>query len=153
MSGGAVDVTRHRTIRASAEDVWEWMCEPKSLDLFQVNPFHASAEGTDPELRIGSRVRVLHAFGVHREMRIARISILRPFEIAWSEVKADAKDWFPHNQRYHVSAQGDGTCILTNRLRGTFFLPGAKWWLVSWYRFVLPLVLDWENRRIAAANE
>lgn len=48
---------------------------------------------------------------------------------------------------------GDDRCTLRNTLRGTFRLPGARWWLASWYRHVLTLVLDLENRRIAAAVE
>ena len=153
MKGVVVHVERRRPIRASADEVWKWMCDPRGLALFRANLFHADAKGEDQELRVGSQVRVEHHLGIRRELRIARISTLRPFEIAWSEVRADGRDWFPHHQKFVLTPLGDRTCELHNTLRGTFNLRGARWWLVSWYRYVLPLVLDLENRRIASATE
>lgn len=153
MNGAAVNVERRQTIRASADEVWRWMCDPQRLDLFRVNLFHAEAGCDDRELRVGSQVRVEHNLGIRRELRIARISTIRPFEIAWSEIKAEGRDWFPHHQKLVLTPRGERSCELNNTLRGTFNLRGARWWLVSWYRYVLPLVLDLENRRIASATE
>jgi len=153
MNGANVNLKRHRVINAPAGEVWEWMCDPSSLDLFRVNVFHVDAEFDGEELQVGSQVRVEHNLGIRREMRIARISTLRPFEIAWGEIKAEGKDWFPHYQKLVLTARGEGSCEIHNTLRGTFNLPGAKWWLLSWYRYFLPLVLDSENRKIASATE
>ena len=152
MGGAAVKVQRERLIQAPIESVWKWICDPKGLALFRANIFHVDAESDARELRVGSQVRITHALGLRREMRIARIATLRRFEIAWSEVREEGRDWFPHHQRLVLSTAPDGACVLTNTLHGTFRLPGARWWLVSWYRFVLPLVLAAENRRIARAD-
>ena len=153
MKGAAVHVERCRVIGASADEVWEWMCDAERLALFGVNLFHAEASCNDRELRVGSQVHVEHHLGIRRELRIARISTLRPFEIAWSEVKAEGRDWFPHHQKLVLTPRGKKSCELKNTLRGSFNLRGARWWLVSWYRHVLPFVLDMENRSIASATE
>jgi len=153
VKGAAVDVQRSRVLRAPVERVWAWMCEPARLELFRVNPFHAEAACGDAELRVGSRVRMEQRLGPWREPRIARVATLRRYELAWSEVRADAEDWFPHSQRFTLEPRDGSACVLTNRLRGSFHLPGAGWWLMPWYRHVLPLVLDVENRRIARATE
>ena len=151
MTEAAVRVERTARLFAPAERVWEWMCDARTLTLFHLNVFHAHAECDEAELAPGVRVRIDHKLGWKRERRVARISKLEPFEIAWAEVKEEGEDWFPHFQRFTLTPDGP-ECRLRNALRGTFRLPGARWWLVPWYRHVLPRVLDHENRAIAAAT-
>lgn len=153
MSGIGVTVERERVVKASAERVWAWVCDGRELGVFQVNVFHARAESDGGPLAVGSRVRIEHRLGLARELREARVTALAPWEIAWSETRVGGSDWFPHAQRLVLVPLGPGACRLTNTLRGTFRLPGAGWWLVPWYRHVLPAVLDLENRRIARAVE
>jgi len=43
------------------------------------------------------------------------------------------------------------TCLVVNRLRGQFCIPGARYWFLPLYRQLAPRILDYENRRIAAA--
>lgn len=151
MKGAHVSTVRERVLDAPIDRVWRWMCDPEALDLFRVNPFHRSAELVGDELARGSDVVVDHVLGPVHERRVAHVSTLRPYEIGWSELEADGDDWFPHSQNLVLTAAGSERCRLVNSLRGSFHLRGARWWLVPWYRHVLPWVLELENRAIARA--
>jgi len=129
------------------------MCDTKHLELFLGNVFHWSAACNADTLEVGTEILIDHALLWRREARIARITELEPFTIAWTEIKATGEDWFPHFQRFEVTAIADDRCRVHNTLKGRFRLPGARWWLVPWYRHVLPLVLHAENRRLARACE
>ena len=144
----SIEVERSLLLPVPAEKAWSWMTDP-SLELFEVNPFHLRARCESQLLAVGSEVEIGHRLGWREELRVARISKLSSYEIAWGETKAGGRDWFPHGQQFRLEPRGDGACRLNNRLRGTFHLPGARWWLWSWYRWILPRVLDLENRRIA----
>ena len=149
----AVAIERRRSIGAPIERAWHWLTSAPGWPLFTVNLFHVSAACDDAGLRLGSRIQIVHRLGPAREWRVARVTHLEPFVIAWSELKAEGRDWFPHSQRFALESDGPGRCTLHNGLRGTFHLAGASWWLLPWYRYVLPWILDAENRKIAAAIE
>jgi len=159
VTGARVHVERRRELAAPASTVWAWMHAAPGLPLFTVNVFHhAAVLGAPGPLAVGSRVEVEHRFCGRREARVARIARLAAHadgggEIGWGEVKAAGDDWFPHGQHLEVRALDGGRSLLLNRLRGSFRLPGARWWLVPWYRHVLPLVLDAENAEVARAVE
>ncbi|KAA3605523.1 MAG: hypothetical protein DWQ01_19590 [Planctomycetota bacterium] len=148
MGGVTIRLQRQKDLPLPAEQVWNWMCDPESLALFHINPFHLRAQKEHGRLQPGSQVQILHTLGFHREMRIATITKLHSYEIAWTEIKEGGKDWFPHHQKFCLRALNDRRCRLENHLGGTFHLPGARWWLWSWYRYLLPLILDWELRQI-----
>lgn len=159
MTGARVRVERRRELAAPASAVWAWMRASPALPLFTVNVFHRAAAGREPgPLAVGRRIDVEHRFFGRREARVARIARLAAFadgggEIGWGETKTDGEDWFPHGQHIEVHPLGSARSRLVNRLRGSFRLPGARIWLVPWYRHVLPLILDAENAQIARATE
>ena len=159
MTGARVRVERCRDLAAPASAVWAWMCASPALPLFTVNVFHLAATRREPgPLVVGSRIDIEHRFFGRRELRAARIARLAGFadgggEIGWGEIKAEGADWFPHGQHVAVRALGPERSRLTNTLRGSFRLPGAGWWLVPWYRHVLPRILDAENAQVARALE
>lgn len=138
MQGARIRLSRQREIRAPAERVWDWMRDARGLGLFRVNVFHARAETIAPELGVGARVQILHRLGFASELREARLTALAPFEIAWAETKIGGADWFPHAQRFILDPLDPQRCRVENTLEGTFRLPGARWWLLPWYRHVLP---------------
>ena len=148
-----VVATRERRVCAPAAVLSAWMCDVERLPLFGVNPCHAAASSDGSPLAAGSRERVEHRLPWKRETRWARLSIVRPYELAWAEVADEEREWFPHAQRFVVTPDGDDACRISNTLRGTFALPDARWWLLCWYRLLLPRILDLENRRIARAVE
>lgn len=127
------------------------MCDAQRLPLFRLNVFHADARCDDDSLGVGSRVEIVHRLGLARETRIARITTLQPFEIAWSELKSEGDDWFPHSQRFILRPDAAGGCEVVNTLRGKFHVAGARWWLLPPYRLLAPSILDAENRGIARA--
>jgi hypothetical protein len=134
-------------------------CRELAAPAAAVNVFHHAATCRDRgALAVGSRVEIEHRFVGRRELRVARIARLADFadgggEIGWGEIKAEGDDWFPHGQHLAVQVLGPTRCRLVNRLRGSFRLPGAEWWLVPWYRHVLPRILDAENAQVARAVE
>ncbi len=148
-----VHLERSRVLNCPAEAAWQWMCNPESLAVFHINPFHAEATCAEPRLQAGTQVHIQHSLGLWGEMRIARIATLDPFELAWGEIKENGQDWFPHDQRFTLRPQSTDSCLLTNRLRGAFHLPAARWWLMPWYPSFANQLLDFENRRIAKAVE
>lgn len=148
-----IRIERRREIRAPVERVWSWMCDARGLQLFRVNVFHAAAASDEPALRVGGQIRIEHRLLLAREKRLARITELRPYALAWVETLGERRDWFPHAQRFELHAGEGARCTLRNTLSGTFRLLGARWWLLPWYRQLLPRILDLENRRIARATE
>jgi hypothetical protein len=42
MKGAAVHMEHRRAIRASADEVWKWMCDPAGLALLRASLFHAA---------------------------------------------------------------------------------------------------------------
>lgn len=134
-----------------AQRVWDWILDTSSLGLFQVNLFHARAQTDASRLEVGSRVDIWHRLGLRKELRVARIARLEPYEISWSEVKAEGSDGFPHYQSFRLEPLGQARCRLHNHLRGTLHLFAARLWLLWWYRPFLPRILDLENRAIERA--
>ena len=142
---------RQRRIPASEERVWSWISDPSHAGVFELNLFHASAQACGSTRAPGERIVIEHRFGPWRELREARITAWTRPAIAWAETTSEGRDWFPHAQRLELRTLSEGRCELVNRLVGTFRLRGATWWLVPWYRHVLGLLLDQENRRLERA--
>lgn len=141
---------RQRVLQASIDHVWEWLQEPQHL--FAVNLFHRRIHGRGERLRVGSRVVIEHSFGgLVRQRRVARIRAYRRYHIAWGELAETGSDWFPHSQSLTLRPLTATSCILSNRLRGQFRLPGADYWLLPLYRWVGPWIVAAENRTIAQA--
>ena len=92
-----------------------------------------------------------HIWGLYRQTRIARIRAYRKYFVAWGEFQEHGLDRFPHSQSFTVVPVDDESCLVVNRLRGQFRIPGARYWFLPLYRQLAPRILDYENRRIAAA--
>lgn len=141
---------RRRLLAMPAECVWTWLQNPQLL--LKVNPFHHHLEETGLSFAPGSSVVVQHSFcGLYREPRIVRIRAYRRYHVAWGELAATGHDWFPHSQSFTVQPLSPHHCLLINRLRGQFRLTGVVSWLVPWYRWIGPWILELENRTIAWA--
>src|SRR5262249_13182738 len=71
--------------------------------------------------------------------------------VAWGELQEHGIDRFPHSQSFTVVPLDAQSCLDINRLRGQFRIPGARYWFLPLYSQLAPRILDYENRRIAAA--
>jgi len=137
-------------INASADTVWSWMADVRRL--LELNIFHAAIEYPEPVLRAGLQVPIRHNIcGLYRQTRLARIRAYRKYFVAWGELQEHGIDRFPHSQSFTVVPLDAQSCLVINRLRGQFRIPGARYWFLPLYRQLAPRILDYENRRIAAA--
>ena len=141
---------RRMRINASADTVWSWMADVRRL--LELNIFHAAIEYPEPVLRAGLQVPIRHNIcGLYRQTRLARIRAYRKYFVAWGELQEHGIDRFPHSQSFTVVPLDAQSCLVINRLRGQFRIPGARYWFLPLYRQLAPRILDYENRRIAAA--
>ena len=141
---------RRRRINASADMVWRWMADVRRL--LRLNIFHAAVEYPEPVMQAGLRIPIRHnIFGLYRQTRLARIRAYRKYFVAWGEPQEHGTDRFPHSQSFTVVSLDAQSCLVINRLRGQFRIPGARYWFLPLYSQLAPRILDYENRRIAAA--
>jgi hypothetical protein len=120
--------------------------------LLRLNIFHTGVEYPEPVIQAGLQVPIRHnIFGLYRRTRIARIRAYRKYFVAWGEFQEYGTDWFPHSQSFTVVPLDAQSCLVINRLRGQFRIPGARYWFLPLYKQLAPRILDCENRRIAAA--
>ena len=137
-------------INASADTVWGWMADARRL--LSLNIFHTSVAYPEPVMQAGLRVPIPHhIWGLYRQTRIARIRAYHKYFVAWGELQEHGIDRFPHSQSFTVVPLDAQSCLIINRLRGQFRIPGARYWFLPLYRLLAPRILDDENRRIAAA--
>ena len=137
-------------INASADAVWDWMADARRL--LSLNIFHVAVTYPEPVMRAGLCVPIRHhIWGLYRQMRLARIRAYRKYFVACGEFQQHGFDLFPHSQSFTVVPLDTQTCLVVNRLRGQFRIPGARYWFLPLYRQLAPRILDYENRRIAAA--
>jgi len=137
-------------INASADTVWGWMADARRL--LSLNIFHTAVVYPGPVMQAGLRVPIPHhIWGLYRQTRIARIRAYRKYFVAWGELQEHGIDRFPHSQSFTVVPLDAQSCLIVNRLRGQFRIPGARYWFLPLYRQLAPRILDYENRRIAAA--
>jgi hypothetical protein len=137
-------------INASADTVWGWMADARRL--LSLNIFHVAVAYPEPVMQAGLRVPIPHRiWGLYRQTRIARIRAYRKYFVAWGELQEHGIDRFPHSQSFTVIPLDAQSCLVINRLRGQFRIPGARYWFLPLYRQLAPRILDYENRRIAAA--
>jgi hypothetical protein len=137
-------------INASADTVWGWMADVRRL--LSLNIFHTAVAYPEPVMQAGLCVPIPHhIWGLYRQTRIARIRAYRQYFVAWGELQERGIDRFPHSQSFTVVPLDAQSCLIVNRLRGQFRIPGARYWFVPLYRQLAPRILDYENRRIAAA--
>ena len=136
-------------INASADTVWSWMADVRRL--LSLNIFHVAVAYPEPVMQAGLRVPIPHhIWGLYRQTRIARIRAYRKYFVAWGELQEHGIDRFPHSQSFTVVPLDAQSCLIINRLRGQFRIPGARYWFLPLYRQLAPRILDYENRRIAA---
>lgn len=137
-------------INASADTVWDWMADARRL--LSLNIFHVAVPYPEPVMQVGLCVPIMHhIWGLYRQTRIARIRAYRKYFVAWGELQEHGLDRFPHSQSFTVVPLDAQSCLVVNRLRGQFRIPGAQYWFLPLYRQLAPRILDYENRRIAAA--
>jgi hypothetical protein len=136
-----------------ADVVWEWMSDARRL--LEVNMFHESVDWPEPITEAGARVPVPHNFfGMYRQKRGAYIREYRKYRIAFGEFKMpDEKghDPFPHSQSFTIVPVDDESCIVINRIRGTYVFPGAKYVGERLFRRYMPTILHDDNCVIAIA--
>jgi hypothetical protein len=141
---------RRLQIDAAAETVWQWMADARRL--LRLNIFHAAVEYAEPVRQAGLEVPIRHnILWLYRRTRIARIRAYRPYFVAWGELQEHGVDRFPHSQSFTVVPVDAQGCMVVNRLRGKFVIPGVRYWFLPFYQLLAPRLLDYENRRIAAA--
>jgi len=141
---------RRLQINASADTVWCWMADVRRL--LGLNIFHAAVEYPEPVMRAGLQVPIRHNIcGLYRQTRLARIRAYRKYFVAWGELQEHGLDRFPHSQSFTVVPLEAQSCLVINRLRGQFRIPGARYWFLPLYSQLARRILDYENRRIAAA--
>jgi len=141
---------RRLQINASADTVWRWMADVRHL--LGLNIFHAAVDYPEPVTRAGLQVPIRHNIcGLYRQTRLARIRAYRKYFVAWGELQEYGTDRFPHSQSFTVVPLDAQNCLIINRLRGQFRIPGARYWFLPLYSQLAPRILDSENRRIAAA--
>jgi len=141
---------RRRRLNASADAVWRWMADVRRL--LRLNIFHTAVEYPEPVMQAGLLVPIRHNIcGLYRQTRIARIRAYRKYFVAWGELQEQGTDRFPHSQSFTVVPLDGQSCVVINRLRGQFYIPGARYWFLPLYRQLAPRILDHENRCIAAA--
>ena len=137
-------------INAPADTVWYWMTDARRL--LSLNIFHVAVTYPEPVTRVGLCVPIMHhIWGLYRQIRTARIRAYRKYFVAWGELQEHGLDRFPHSQSFTVVPLDLQTCLVVNRLRGQFRIPGARYWFLPLYRQLAPRILDYENRRIAAS--
>jgi hypothetical protein len=137
-------------INASADTVWDWMADARRL--LSLNIFHVAVMYPEPVMQAELCIPIMHhIWGLYRQMRIARIRAYRKYFVAWGELQEHGLDRFPHSQSFTVVPLDAQTCLVVNRLRGQFHIPGARYWFLPLYRQLAPRILDYENRRIAKA--
>jgi hypothetical protein len=141
---------RRLQIDAAAETVWQWMADVRRL--LRLNVFHATVEYAEPVRQAGLEVPIRHhILWLYRCTRIARIRTYRTYFVAWGELQEHGVDRFPHSQSFTVIPVDARHCVVVNRLRGKFVIPGARYWFLPFYRLLAPRLLDYENRSIATA--
>lgn len=141
---------RRLQISAAADTVWHWMADARRL--LRLNIFHTAVLYSEPVLQAGLRIPIAHNIcGLYHRTRIARIRIYHKYVVAWGELQAEGKDWFPHSQSFTVLPIDAQSCFIVNQLRGKFFMPGARYWFLPFYRLIAPRILDHENHQIASA--
>jgi hypothetical protein len=141
---------RSLLINMPADSAWEWMSDTRRL--LGLNIFHRPVDYPETVTEKGIVVPVEHSFfGLFRQKRIARVHTYRRYFVAWGEFAAKGFDLFPHSQSFTVRPVDDYSCIIINRLCGRFALPGTKYWLMPFYRKIIPMILDRENHAIRNA--
>ncbi len=141
---------RRRRIDASADVVWHWMSDVRRL--LCLNLFHAEVEAPVPVEQAGAVIPIRHNIAwLYREVRLTRIHTYRKYEVGWGELQASGTDRCPHSQFFTIIPVDTHHCIVVNRLRGKFIIPGARYWFMPVYRWIAPQIMDHENRQIAAA--
>jgi hypothetical protein len=141
---------RRLQINASADTVWDWMADARRL--LSLNIFHVAVMYSEPVMQAGLCVPIVHhIWGLYCQTRVARIRAYRKYFVAWGELQEHGFDRFPHSQSFTVVPLDAQTCLVVNRLRGQFRIPGARYWFLPVYRQLAPRILDYENRRIATA--
>lgn len=145
---------RRLRLDVPADQVWDWLKHPNNA--FGANIFHAEVQYDGSDLSSGSVVTILHDFfGVHKELRHARVSQFRPYFIAWGEYlvpnpTSKAKDSFPHRQSFEVISIDERHCEIINRINGKYRFPGSKHLGEPLFRRYMPHILDDDNKVIAA---
>lgn len=123
-----------------------------SATLLRLNIFHAAVEYPEPVMQAGLQVPIRHnIFGLYRQTRLAHIRAYRKYFVAWGELQEHGIDRFPHSQSFTVVPLEAQSCLVLNCLRGQFYIPGARYWFLPLYGQLAPRLLDYENKRIAAA--
>jgi hypothetical protein len=134
-----------------AEVAWKWIAVPENI--FSVNIFHAEVTTEDSELRVGGVLNIDHDFfGMYQQPRYAKIRALEPYFVEFGEYKqpdVPGRDPFPHIQSFRVVPVDDKSCILVNRISGSYVFPGSGL-LGEWlFRRYIPTLLDDDNQVIA----
>ena len=146
--------SRELELAKSADEVWEWLSQ--IANVMTVNQFHVGIDCDPADVRdphVGLDVPIVHDIAGHRHVRLAKITRLADYEIAWGERLPDpaAFDRFPHSEGWKVEPLGPGRCKIRNHLRGRHFFPlsdviGKELWEVR-----TPPILDNDLQDVAFA--
>jgi hypothetical protein len=140
-----------------ADEVWAWMSQPKNL--LAVNIFHAEVEPdveTLDTFETGQVITIDHDFfGAYQQRRQAMVREVGPYLVEFGEYKhpdAPGRDPFPHRQSFQLVPVDDESCIVANRIWGSYVIPkfaGGDRLGDLLFRRYMPAILDDDNQVIA----
>lgn len=143
-----------------ADEVWAWMSQPKNL--LAVNIFHAEVEPdveTLDSFEVGQVITIDHDFfGAYQQRRQAKVRETGPYFVEFGEYKhpdAPGIDPFPHRQSFQLVPVDDKSCIVANRIWGSYVIPkfaGGDRTGEFLFRRYMPAILDDDNQVIAIGS-
>jgi len=141
---------RTLVLEKPAEEVWAWLSDVRNA--MTLDAFHEGVDYDGAEPRVGSVVPIHHNFWGNRHVRLARITVYRPFAIGWGESLPDAQqvDTFPHSEAWRVEAVDGNRCTVRNSLKGAMQGSALRQLLGPYlWDLLIPSILDADLHALA----
>jgi len=134
-------VERHFELNRPRDQVWEYMTDLRramTLDQFHMMVDCTAAEATNP--KAGMVVPILHRIFGHDQIRQARITNYRDYEIDWGESTLNGEyDPFPHSEGWKIEEVDSKTSAVTLWMKAQFRTPlGLRVGPYLWDAFIAP---------------
>ncbi len=151
----AFDCRRELIVDKPADQIWEWLTDLRHA--MTANQFHMSIDCDDAEARhprVGLEVPILHNVMGRQAYRIARVTRVEDYSIAWGERLPDNatyEDAFLHSEGWKIEPLGPNRCRIQNHLRGQFVFPVGQLIGKHVWDTVIPPILDNDLQDVAFA--